>query len=127
MFGWALRYRPGGAETCTGSWDWVTKAGVARCYTGHVPTTRPRHAVTETGAVADALEALRAEPGGGNVSVSELVVIGARTLTAQKRAQRDADDALLTALAESVLSGGPALADPQAADQVRFTGWARSA
>lgn len=91
-----------------------------------MPTTKPRHAVTETGAVAEALAELRAEPGGAGVSISELVVIGARTLAAEKRAQRNADDVVLAQLAERIRMGGPALGDPDAADEVRRTGWARS-
>ena len=58
---------------------------------------------------------------------SELVVIGARTLAAEKRAQRHANDALLAELADSIRAGGPALGDPVAADEVRRTGWARPA
>ncbi len=92
-----------------------------------MPTTKPRHAVTETGAVAQALAELRAEPGGEDVPISELVVIGARTLAAEKRADREASHALRAALAERVLAGGPALGDPAAADEVRRTGWAREA
>lgn len=81
--------------------------------------------MTETGPVADALAELRAEDGGGDVSISELVVIGARTLAAAKRAQRSADDAVLAALADRVRAGGPPLGDPDLADEVRRTGWAR--
>ncbi|MEI7521283.1 MAG: hypothetical protein ACOYL4_03625 [Miltoncostaeaceae bacterium] len=92
-----------------------------------MPTTKPRHAVTETGAVAQALAELRAEPGGEDVPISELVVIGARTLAAEKRADRQASHALRAMLAERVLAGGPALGDPVAADEVRRTGWAREA
>ena len=91
-----------------------------------MPTTKPRHAVTETGAVADALAALRAEPGGADVPISDLVVIGARTLTAEMRAQRNTDAALLAALADRVRAGGPSPVDVDAADEVRRAGWARS-
>ena len=91
-----------------------------------MPTTKPRHAVTETGAVADALAELRAEPGGADVSISELVVIGARTLAAEKRARRRATSDALAMLAERVRAGGPALGDPDAAEEVRRTGWARA-
>lgn len=92
-----------------------------------MPTSKPRHAVTETGAVAEALGELRAEPGGAEVSIAELVVIGARTLAAEKRAQRHANDVLLAELADRIREGGPALVDPGAADEVRRTGWARPA
>ena len=50
-----------------------------------------------------------------------------RTLAAEKRAQRQANDALLAELADSIRAGGPALGDPVAADEVRRTGWARPA
>lgn len=83
--------------------------------------------MTETGAVAEALAELRAEPGGADVPISELVVIGARTLAAEKRAQRNADDAVLADLADRIRAGGPALGDPDMADEVRRTGWSRPA
>jgi hypothetical protein len=92
-----------------------------------MPTKKPRHAVTETGAVAEALAELRAQPGGADVSISDLVVVGARAVAAEKRAQRDADDAVLAALADRIRAGGPSLVDPVAADEVRRSGWARSA
>lgn len=77
--------------------------------------------------MAEALGELRAEPGGAEVSIAELVVIGARTLAAEKRAQRHANDVLLAELADRIREGGPALVDPSAADEVRRTGWARPA
>lgn len=81
--------------------------------------------MTEAGAVAEALAALRAEPGGEDISISELVVIGARAVAAEKRARRTAREHALAMLADRVLAGGPPLGDPEAADEVRRTGWAR--
>ena len=90
-----------------------------------MPTTKPRHAVTETGAVAEALAELRAEPGGDDVSISELVVIGAKALAAKKRAQRHANNEMLEIVAAWVRAGGPPFVDPEAADEVRRSGWVR--
>ena len=74
---------------------------------------------------AEDIEAIWEEPWGDRRQ--ELVVIGARTLAAEKRADREASHALRAMLAERVLAGGPALGDPAAADEVRRTGWAREA
>jgi hypothetical protein len=90
-----------------------------------MPTTKRRHAVTETGAVAEALAELRAEPGGADVPISELVVIGARALAAEKRARRHANALLLAEVADMVREGGPPFVDPEAADEVRRSGWVR--
>jgi len=43
-----------------------------------VPTTRPRHTVTETPPVHEALEELRAKLNGDPIDFAELVVLGAR-------------------------------------------------
>ncbi len=72
-----------------------------------------------------ALEDLRSEMGGTDVPIATLVVLGARTRTAEKRAQRNADDETLSALAENIRTGTHPLADPDAAAAVRRSGWAR--
>ena len=44
-----------------------------------VPTSLPRHTITETAPVREALDALRARLGNGRVDYAELVVLGAQT------------------------------------------------
>lgn len=47
-----------------------------RCYTWRVPTRRPRHSITETPPVREALDSLRRR--GERVKLDELVIRGAR-------------------------------------------------
>lgn len=51
--------------------------GAAPCYTSCVPTSHPRHTITETPPVREALDDLRARLGGQRVDFAELVVLGA--------------------------------------------------
>jgi hypothetical protein len=43
-----------------------------------MPTTRPRHTITETPPVHEALEELRAKLNGDRIDMAELVILGAR-------------------------------------------------
>jgi hypothetical protein len=51
---------------------------VSRCYTEIVPTVLPRHTITETPPVREALDELRAKLNGERIDYAELVVLGAR-------------------------------------------------
>ncbi|MEA2169953.1 MAG: hypothetical protein QOF76_3253 [Solirubrobacteraceae bacterium] len=89
-----------------------------------MPTKRRRHAITETDAVAAALNELRAELGTDRVELGELVVLGATAKTRQLRSAREDDQAARSRIAERVRNrrtGG----DPALADEVRRTGWTR--
>ena len=63
-----------------------------KCDTGvtlrGIPTKRPRHAITETEPVREALEELRHELGDGKIELGELVILGAREKAARLRAER---------------------------------------
>lgn len=48
-----------------------------------VPTTHPRHTITETPSVREALDELRARLDGERIDYAELVVLGARTKARQ--------------------------------------------
>jgi hypothetical protein len=89
-----------------------------------MPTTRRRHAITETPPVQAALDELRKELGTDRVELGELVVLGAAAKLAALRAAREGDDARLRRLADRIRAR-EVLADVQAADEVRATGWAR--
>jgi hypothetical protein len=72
----------------------MTESGAVRCYTRAVPTSLPRHSITETPALAAALEPLRTRLGAQAPTLAELVLRGAeaklRELEAQDRAHAHA-------------------------------------
>lgn len=48
------------------------RAGATRCYTSRVPTTRPRHTITETPQVKECLDEVRAKlPKGQKIDYAE--------------------------------------------------------
>jgi GAF domain-containing protein len=89
-----------------------------------VPTKRRRHAITETEPVQAALDELRRELGSDRVELGELVVLGAGVKLAALRAQDSSDAELRRRLADRVRARQP-LADRDAAELVRRSGWAR--
>jgi hypothetical protein len=89
-----------------------------------MPTTRRRHAITETPPVQAALDELRRELGTDRVELGELVVLGAEAKVASLRAAKHRDAALRKSLADHIRAGD-VLVDQAAADEVRATGWAR--
>lgn len=101
---------------------------VPACDTGvtllAMPTSRRRHAITETPPVEAALDELRRELGTDRVELGELVVLGAETKLARLRAAREGDDARLRHLADRIRARD-VLVDVEAADEVRAKGWTR--
>jgi len=89
-----------------------------------MPTTRRRHAITETEPVQAALDELRRELGTDRIELAELVVLGAGAKVAALRAERDDTAALRRRLADRVRAR-ESLVDLDAADEVRRSGWAR--
>lgn len=87
-----------------------------------MPTTRPRHTITETPPVQEALDELRAKLEGERIDYAELVVLGARAKTRQlpdrgEKARRAREE-----LAEWIRSGtGPEM-DIAAAEEVKHRG-----
>lgn len=90
-----------------------------------MPTKRRRHAVTETPQVERALRALRQETGADRVEMSELVILGAEEKVKRLRVEREDTKALRRRLAERIRFGHLPV-DPDAAAEVRRTGWVRS-
>lgn len=89
-----------------------------------MPTTRRRHAITETPPVQAALDELRRELGSDRLELGELVVLGAGAKLAKLRAERDDAAALRRRLADRVRAGTTPV-DRRAAEEVRRSGWAR--
>jgi len=90
-----------------------------------MPTNRRRHAITETAPVQAALDELRRELGRDRVELAELVILGAREKLERLRASRGEQHRLRERLAERVRTRQLPV-DPDAAEDVRRTGWARS-
>lgn len=89
-----------------------------------MPTTRRRHAITETPPVQEALDELRAELGTDRLPLGELVVIGARARLAELRAERDEKMMRRRRLAERILNKEPIPFDREAAEEVKHL-WTR--
>lgn len=90
-----------------------------------MPTARRRHAITETAQVQAALDELRAELGTGRVDLAELIVLGAREKVGRLRSTRAEQLLLRRRLAQRVRDRRVPV-EPDAAEDVRRTGWARS-
>jgi hypothetical protein len=87
-----------------------------------MPTTRPRHTITETPPVHEALEELRAKLNGERIDLAELVILGAR---AKARRLPDHDDEARRAgeeIADWILNGTGPKMDIAAAEEVKTLG-----
>jgi hypothetical protein len=87
-----------------------------------VPTAHPRHTITETPPVQEALDGLRARLDGERIDFAELVILGAhakaRRLPDLGREAREAREQL----AEWILTGSGPEMDIVAADEVKHRG-----
>ena len=87
-----------------------------------MPTTRPRHTITETPPVQEALDELRAKLNGERIDLAELVILGA-----QAKARRLPDDSekarkARARLADWIRNGNPGMIDMAAAKEVKHLG-----
>jgi hypothetical protein len=89
-----------------------------------VPTTRRRHAITETPPVQEALDNLRAVMGIDRLPLSEILILGAETRLAELREEEASKSDRVRRLADRIRAREP-LADLEAAEEVRRTGWTR--
>jgi len=97
--------------------------GVARCYTVSMPTTRPRHTITETPPVHEALEELRAKLNGGPIDMAELVILGAHAKARRLQVDDAAAGAARKRLADMIRTRSfPYEIDAKAADEVKRLG-----
>ena len=87
-----------------------------------MPTKHRRHAITETPQVKEALDELRRELGTERVPLAEVVVLGAEEKVRRLRAERDETQESLDQIAEWIRTRTVPV-DPEAADEVRRTGW----
>jgi hypothetical protein len=89
-----------------------------------MPTTRRRHAITETPAVQAALDELRQELGSDRIELGELVVLGAGAKVTELRAQREDAAERRRRLAGRIRSRD-LRSNLDAANEVRGSGWVR--
>lgn len=89
-----------------------------------MPTTRPRHTITETPPVQEALDELRAKLGEGErIDFAELVELGARVKARRLRADDAASQAARKRLADMIRTRSiPYKVDIAAADEVKHLG-----
>jgi hypothetical protein len=83
-----------------------------------MPTARPRHTITETPPVREALDELRRELGGERIEFPDLVIRGAHARLRELRGRRSADDRKLAVLVDAIEARDLGL-DPTVADEAR--------
>jgi hypothetical protein len=89
-----------------------------------VPTTRPRHTITETPPVREALDELRAKLSGDRIDFAELVIVGARAMARRlpERGESEKARRAREELAEWIREGTGPVVDVAAADEVKRRG-----
>jgi hypothetical protein len=89
-----------------------------------MPTTRPRHTITETPPVAEALDELRARLNGDPIDFAELMILGARAKARRLPAGGDTEAARRARheLAEWIRNGNLGMVDIAAAEEVKHLG-----
>jgi hypothetical protein len=89
-----------------------------------MPTTRPRHTITETPPVQAVLDELRSKlDEGERIDFAELVTLGAQVKVRRLSAEDKAGEAARRELAEMVRTGSfPFEVDVEAADEVKRLG-----
>jgi hypothetical protein len=87
-----------------------------------MPTRHPRHAITETPPVQEALDEVRRELGTEKVPLAELVILGAEEKVRRLRTDREETTASRLRVAEWIRSGDIP-GDREALEDVRRTGW----
>jgi hypothetical protein len=95
----------------------------APCYTRLVPTTRPRHTITETPPVQAALDELRTKLGEGErIDFAELVTLGAEVKARRVADPSEEASRAREEIAEWIRTGNGPKVDVKAADEVKRLG-----
>jgi hypothetical protein len=87
-----------------------------------MPTTKPRHTITETPPVQAALEELRSKMHGERIDFSELVILGARVKARRLPNHSEEARRARQELAEWISEGSGPAVDLAAADEVKHLG-----
>jgi hypothetical protein len=90
-----------------------------------VPTTRRRHAITETPPVQEALDELRELLGTDRLPLGEILILGAQTRVSELRERQSDRARRLNRLADRIVNREGFDVDLEAAEEVRRTGWAK--
>jgi hypothetical protein len=90
-----------------------------------MPTTRRRHAITETPPVEEALDELRALMGTDRLPLGDILILGAQTRASALREEQSDKARRLNRLADRIRNREGFDVDLEAAEEVRRTGWAR--
>jgi hypothetical protein len=89
-----------------------------------MPTTRPRHTITETPPVREALDELRSKLNGERIDFAELMILGARAKARRLPPGGDSEQARQAReeFADWIRNGNPGMVDVAAADEVKHLG-----
>jgi hypothetical protein len=87
-----------------------------------VPTTRPRHTITETPPVHEALEELRAKLNGSPIDMAELVILGAHAKARRLPNNTEKARKARETLADWIRNGNGPKMDIAAAEEVKHLG-----
>jgi hypothetical protein len=87
-----------------------------------VPTTKPRHTITETEPVREALDELRSVQGGERIELPDLVIRGARDKVRELRAESGSAHRARQEIAEWIRTGEGPEVEVAAAEEVKRLG-----
>jgi hypothetical protein len=87
-----------------------------------MPTSRPRHTITETPPVQEALDRLRAQIGSQKIDYAELLVLGAEEKARRLERESEAVDEAIERLVRDILEGEHDPEEVRLADEVKYLG-----
>lgn len=87
-----------------------------------MPTTKPRHTITETDPVREALDELRSVQGGERIEFPDLVIRGARDKVRELRAESGSARRARQEIAEWIRTGEGPRVEVAAAEEVKRLG-----